>query len=45
MYFNVNFNVLKQNYCALFGLIKDWRVYKCFNSVFFYDVLNDAVCI
>jgi hypothetical protein len=24
MYFNVNFNVLKQNYCALVGVIKDW---------------------
>ena len=23
-YFNVNFNVLKQNYCALVGVIKDW---------------------
>jgi len=24
IYFNVNFNVLKQNYCALVGVIKDW---------------------
>ena len=24
MYFNVSFNVLKQNYCALVGVIKDW---------------------
>jgi len=24
IYFNVNFNVLKQNYCAMVGVIKDW---------------------
>ena len=24
VYFNVKFNVLKQNYCALAGVIKDW---------------------
>jgi len=24
IYFNVNFNVLKQIYCALVGVIKDW---------------------
>jgi hypothetical protein len=24
IYFNVNFNVLKQNYCTLVGIIKDW---------------------
>jgi hypothetical protein len=23
VYFNVNFNALKQNYCALVGVIKD----------------------
>jgi hypothetical protein len=25
MYFNVNVNVLKQIYCALVGVIKDWK--------------------
>jgi hypothetical protein len=30
IYFNVkNFNVLKQIYCALVGLIKDWITSKC----------------
>jgi len=24
IYFIVNFNVLKQNYCALVGVIKEW---------------------
>jgi hypothetical protein len=24
VHFNVNFNILKQINCALFGLIKDW---------------------
>jgi len=26
---NANFNVLKQNYCALVGLIKDWITLVC----------------
>ena len=29
VYFNVNFNILKQINCALVGLIKDWITSKC----------------
>jgi len=33
IYFNVNFNVLKQIHCALVGIIKDWIIqnagYRC----------------
>jgi len=29
IYFNVNFNVVKQIYCALVGVIKDWIMSKC----------------
>jgi len=29
VYFNVNFNILKQIGCALVGLIKDWITSEC----------------
>jgi len=29
VYFNVNFNILKQINCALIGLIKDWITSEC----------------
>jgi hypothetical protein len=34
VYFNVNFNILKQIYCALVGLIKGWVTLMSCNSSF-----------
>jgi hypothetical protein len=53
VYFNVNFNILKQIGCALVGLIKDWitihnnqpvkSVY-CENHTKYTNTLKQAMC-
>ena len=39
MYFNVNVNVLKQNCCALVGVIKDWK-----NEIVLFINYNTLCC-